>query len=78
MEIQLKLVAIMDAGVVKYWCKNTRPIPFLHQKWTFFERTILNTAYIKTLEILPSAREPLSIQTSESRSVGNQICLQGS
>jgi len=47
-------------------------------KMDIFERTILNTAYIKTLEILPSARESLSIQTSESRSVRNQICLQGS
>jgi len=47
-------------------------------KMDIFKRTILNPAYVKTPEILPSARESLSIQTSESRSVRNQICLQGS
>ena len=41
-----------------------------------FKQTILNTAYIKTLEIFPSARELLSVQTSASRSVKNQCCLQ--
>ena len=34
-----------------------------------FKQTILNTACIKTLEIFPSARELLSIETSASRSV---------
>ena len=43
-----------------------------------FQQTILNTAYIKTLEISPSARESLSIQTSISRSVRNQSRLHGS
>ena len=34
-----------------------------------FKQTILNTAYIKTLEIFPTARESLFIETSASRSV---------
>ena len=44
-------------------------------KIDIFKQTILNTAYIKTLEIFPSARQSLSIETSASRSVGNQSCL---
>jgi len=44
-------------------------------KMDIFKPTILNTAYIKTLEIFLSARESLSIQTSISRSVSNQSCL---
>ena len=47
-------------------------------KMDIFKQTILNTAYIKTLEIFLSARESLSIQTSISRSVGNQSRLHGS
>ena len=45
-------------------------------KMDIFKQTILNTPYIKTLEIFPWARESLSIQTSASRSVRNQSCLQ--
>ena len=45
-------------------------------KIVIFKQTILNTAYVKTLEIFPSARESLPIQTSASRSVWNQSCLQ--
>ena len=45
------------------------------RKMDIFKQTILNIAYIKTLEIFPSARESLSIQTSTSRSVRNQSCL---
>jgi len=44
-------------------------------KIDIFKQTILNTAYIKTLEIFPSARESLSIERSTSRSVRNQSCL---
>ena len=44
-------------------------------KMDIFKQTILNTAYIKTLEIFPSARESLSVQTSASRSVKNECCL---
>jgi len=47
-------------------------------KMDIFKQTILNTAYIKTLEIFLSARESLSIQTSISRSVSNQSRLHGS
>ena len=47
-------------------------------KMDIFKQTILNTAYIKTLEIFLSARESLSIQISISRSVGNQSRLHGS
>jgi len=43
-----------------------------------FKRTILNTAYIKALEIFLLDRESLSIQTSISRSVSNQSRLHGS
>ena len=45
-------------------------------KMDIFKQTILNTAYIKTLEIFPSARGSLSIQTSTSRSVRNESRLQ--
>ena len=44
-------------------------------KIDIFKQTILNTAHVKTLEVFPSARESLSIQTSASRSVWNQSCL---
>jgi len=44
-------------------------------KTDIFKQTILNTSCIKTLEIFPSARESLSIETSSSRSVGDQSCL---
>ena len=44
-------------------------------KMDIFKQTILNTAYIKTLEIFPSARESLSVQNSASRIVKNQCCL---
>ena len=47
-------------------------------KMDIFKQSILNTAYIKTLEIFLSAREPLSIQASISRSVSNQSRLHGS
>ena len=45
-------------------------------KMDILKQTILNTPYIKTLKIFPSARESLSVQTSTSRSVKNQCCLQ--
>ena len=57
--------------VQKYW-SDTLFTP----KIDIFKEAILNTAYVKTLEIFPSARESLSIQTSTSRSVRNQSCLQ--
>ena len=44
-------------------------------KIDIFKQTILNTAYIKTLEIFPSAKESLYIQTSTSKSVRNQSCF---
>ena len=48
-------------------------------KMDIFKQTILNTAYIKTLEeIFLSAKESLSIQTSISRSVGNQSSFHSS
>src|SRR5205807_3568013 len=37
-----------------------------------FKQTILTTAFIKTLEIFPSAIESLSIQSSTSGSLRNQ------
>ena len=52
--------------------KTFRPMPFLHQKWTFLNKQFSTLAYIKTLEIYLSARESLSIQTSISRSVRNE------
>ena len=45
-------------------------------KIDILKQTILNTACIKTLEIFPPARESLCIQTSTSRTVRNQSCLQ--
>jgi len=47
-------------------------------KMDIFNKTILNTAYIKTLEIFLSARESLSIQTSMGRNVRNQSSFHGS
>jgi len=47
-------------------------------KMDIFKQSILNTAYIKTLEMFPSARESLAIQTYKHRSISDQICLQGS
>ena len=47
-------------------------------KMDIFQQTILNTAYIKTLEIFWPTRESLSIQTSISRSLRNQSRLHGS
>ena len=47
-------------------------------KMDIFKQTILNTAYIKTLEIFLLARESLSIQISISRSVSNQSRLHDS
>ena len=44
-------------------------------KMATFKQTILNTSYIKTLEIFPPARESLSTETSASRSVWNQSCV---
>ena len=65
-----------DGEELKYGCKKIRPMPFFTPKIDIFKQTILNTAYIKTLEIFPSARESLSIPTSTSKSVRNQSCLQ--
>ena len=45
-------------------------------KMAIFKHTILNTPYIKTLEIFLSARESLPVQTSASRSVRNEFWLQ--
>ena len=47
-------------------------------KMDIFKQTILNTAYIKTLENFLLARKSLSIQTSISRSVRNQSSFHGS
>ena len=40
-----------------------------------FKRTIRNAAYMKALQIFPSAKEWLSIRTSRSISIRNQSCL---
>ena len=40
-----------------------------------FKQSILNTAYIKTLEIFSSARKSLSIETSAGKGVRNQSCV---
>ena len=45
-------------------------------KMYIFKQIILNTAYIKIVEIFLSTRESSFIQTSTYRSVRNQSCLQ--
>ena len=57
---------------LQYGDKTFPQMLFLTPKMDIFKQTILNTAYIKTLEIFLSARESLYIQTSISRSVRNQ------
>jgi len=75
LEPKKEIIVMTDRKVrVQKYSSDTLFTP----KMDIFKQTILNTAYIKTLEIFPSARESLSIQTYKSRSVRNQICLQGS
>jgi len=60
--------------VTLYWTKlctySTRPTGFIqcpvYTKNGDFKQIILNTAYLKTLEIILAARESLSIKTFSS------------
>jgi len=74
----MHLVGRMCLAYVKVRVQKYSSDTLFTPKMDIFKQTILNTAYIKTLEIFPSARESLSIQTCKSRSVRNQIRLQGS
>ena len=49
---------------------------FFTLKMDTLKHTILNTAYIETLEIFPLARKSLPIHSSTSRSTRNQSCFQ--
>jgi len=64
--------------VCTVWGQNLSSDAVCKPKIAIFKQTIVNTAYIKTLEIFLSAGESLSVQTSISSSVGNQSRLHGS
>ena len=66
-----KIASAVNVRVQKYSSDT-----FFTPKIDIFKQTIPNTSYVKRLEIFPSARESLSIQTFKSRSVRNQIWLQ--
>ena len=70
--LEFKTGLIFAKVRVQKYSSDTRFTP----QMAIFKQTIHSTAFIKILEIFPSARESLSVQPSASRSVKNQSCLQ--
>ena len=60
MLLRLTRVVLSHSGITVWGQKGSSDALFT-PKMDTFKQTILNTAYIKTVEILPSARESLSI-----------------
>ena len=58
-------------NVTTVWGQKGSSDALFTPKMDTFKQTILNTAYIKTLEIFPPARESLSIEISACRSMRN-------
>src|ERR1700761_3271425 len=71
----INILAMHESILLKVRVQKDSSDALFTPKMEVSKQTILNTAYVKILEIFPSSRESLYIQNCASKSVGNQSCL---